>query len=318
MCNAIERLTTKGGAFAKMELMQRLNRQLLGLAMVLTLALPVLSASKPRAMGQESVQLPQNAGELVRSVIKHELNANQNRGLSAWTERDIKPHGTYVKLYVETPEGLLGRVVAKNGQTLTPEERKKEDDRNNRLLNPKEWKAKQKEQREDEARTLKMLAAIPDAFNFQYVNTERAQNGHSIVKMNFTPNPNFDPPSREALVFEAMSGIITVDASAHRIVRIDGTLFKDISIGWGIIGHLDKGGRFYVEQAEVYPGHWDQTRMILDFTGKALLFKNIRIKDDSTAYDFRPVDPMNVAQALNFLRQQNQTSGGVTSAQAAR
>jgi hypothetical protein len=81
---------------------------------------------------------------------------------------------------------------------------------------------------------------------------------------------------------------------------------KDVSIGWGIIGHLDKGGQFIVEQAEVDKGDWEITKMRLNFTGKALIFKSIRIDETDVSTDFRKVPKMTVAQALDFLKKADQ------------
>ncbi|HEX8926774.1 MAG TPA: hypothetical protein VF786_13335, partial [Terriglobales bacterium] len=82
----------------------------------------------------------------------------------------------------------------------------------------------------------------------------------------------------------------------------DGTLFRDVTIGWGIIGHLDKGGRFFVEQNDVYGGHWNTTKMILHFTGRALIFKSIRIDETDITWDYKPVEKMSVQQAVNYLK----------------
>jgi hypothetical protein len=123
-----------------------------------------------------------------------------------------------------------------------------------------------------------------------------------LVKLHFTPNPNFNPPSRETLVYQGMEGDMWIDARAMRMAKIDGVMMRDVTIGWGILGRLDKGGRFIVEQGEVSKGHWDTTKLALDFTGKALIFKSIRIKSTDTFSDFRPIPKMSVAQALDYLR----------------
>ena len=49
----------------------------------------------------------------------------------------------------------------------------------------------------------------------------------------------------------AWQGVILIDPTECRIAKIDGTLFKEVSFGWGILGHLDKGGHFLVEQRDV-------------------------------------------------------------------
>jgi hypothetical protein len=286
--------------------MKHLARTLSICTVALAMSVGPAYAGTAKAHAQEGptvkVALPANPRDLVQRAIENQLKNTIRKQYSTWTEKDIKPRVTTVRQLVETPNGVLGRTIEKDGHPLTPEEVKAEDDRVNRLLDPEQMKAKAKEQREDEERTVKMLRSIPDAFIFTYDGNETAVNGDHLVKIKFTPNPDFDPPSRECLVFEGMQGNMVVDASALQLAKIDGTLFRDVTIGWGIIGHLDKGGRFVVEQQEVYKGHWDQTHMILDFTGKALIFKSIKIKEDSTAWDFKPVESMDVRTALAFLK----------------
>ncbi len=251
----------------------------------------------------EKPQLPASPDQLVRIVVQNELKqSSDNSKLYAFKQRTEKPKGITTKQMVETPQGVLGRIVSINDRPLTPEERKKDDDRINRLLDPSQMRDKQKEQQEDERRTRDMVKALPDAFIYQYNGTQPGPNGSELVKLHFRPNPNFNPPTRETLVFQGMEGEMWIDPQARRIAKIDGTMTKDVSIGWGIIGHLDRGGRFLVEQREVAPGHWDTTKLALDFTGKALIFKSIRIKSTDTLSDFQPVPPMDVAQALSYLR----------------
>ena len=75
--------------------------------------------------------------------------------------------------------------------------------------------------------------------------------GDTLVRMKFRPNPRYEPPSRVEQVLPGMEGTILVDAGKYRIAKIDGTLAREVSFGWGILGHLDRGGRFVVEQGEV-------------------------------------------------------------------
>lgn len=281
-----------------------------GIALLVALGLSAWAQN-----AQPNRTLPANANELVREVVKNELNPpSQDETYYTWKQRTVKPNRTIVRQMVETPEGVLARLLSINDRPLTPEEQQKEDARVNRLLDPSQMNAKRKEQKEDEDRTRKMVGALPDAFNYQYVGTEE-KNGHMMVNLKFTPNPNFSPPSRETLVFQGMEGTMTVDATAKRIAKIDGTMMKDVSIGWGIIGHLDKGGRFVVEQAPVGDDQWEVKMMKLNFTGKALIFKNIRIDSVDAATDFKRVPRMTVQQALEMLKKgetsQSQNGGAV-------
>lgn len=94
-----------------------------------------------------------------------------------------------------------------------------------------------------------------------------------------------------------------IDRKQHRIAKIDGTLMKEVGFGWGILGHLDRGGHFIVQQGDMGGGHWEITRMDLSFTGKALFFKTLNIKDQEVYSDFQPAPRgLTFAQGVELLK----------------
>ena len=124
-------------------------------------------------------------------------------------------------------------------------------------------------------------------------------------KLNFRPNPRYVPPSRVEEVLTGMKGYVLVDATSYRIASIDGTLFKDVGFGWGILGHLDRGGRFVVHQQEVGDDFWEISGMSLSFTGKILLFKNLSINSTEIFSGFKRVpSDLTFAQALELLKKE--------------
>ncbi len=239
--------------------------------------------------------------ELVRAALQNQMKDDLNLHLFAWKERKVSEHNSQVEQLVSTPSGTISRVILINGKPLSPAQQIQEDQRIRRMLDPAVLRRKQKAQKEDDQHTRDLLATIPDAFDFQYLGSITAPNGHKLTSIKFTARPGFSPPNRESLVFTGMRGEVVVDETAHRLAKIDGTLFKDVTFGWGILARLYKGGRFVVEQSEVTPSHWETTRMILHFDGKELLFKSIHIDDNETFWDFQPVPPMSVEQASDFL-----------------
>ena len=121
--------------------------------------------------------------------------------------------------------------------------------------------------------------------------------------MKFRPNPAYSPPSRVEQVLQGMQGYLLIDATALRVARIDATLFREVSFGWGLIGHLDKGGQFFVQQAEVGDGDWEITQMTLKITGKLLLFKSLNMISDETLSDYRRVpDDLSFARGVEMLK----------------
>jgi hypothetical protein len=251
--------------------------------------------------------------ELVRAAIQNEMKDNAHSSLFTWKERKYREHQTQVEHLVDTPQGVVSRVVLIDDKPLTPEQRSEERQRLRKMLDPAQMRRNLKGQREDDERTRKMLSVIPDAFDFQYLDSTTAPNGHKLTRMKFSPRPGFNPPSRETAVFTGMQGELLVDESAGRLAKIDGTLIKEVNFGWGILGKLYKGGRFFVEKSEITPAHWDTTRTILHFEGKVLLVKSLHVDENETDWDFKPVPPMSVEQALDFLARNQPSQDAPTS-----
>ena len=272
----------------------------------------VLLAAACFGRQQENATPRPDPSELVRKAVRNEITAS--RGANdrfMFRSNKITSKGSTTKLFVESQEGTAGLVVAYNGKPLTPDQRRTEKARVERFLNnPAELKKKRKQEREDEERTLRIMRAIPDAFLFEYAGEERGSDaigrpGDPLVKLKFKPTPRSQPPSREEQVLTGMQGALMVDAAHYRIASIDGTLFRDVNFGWGILGHLDRGGHFLVQQRQIGENRWDISRMTLDFTGKALLVKNLTIRSTEVFSDFKKVPPdLTFAQALELLEKE--------------
>jgi hypothetical protein len=239
--------------------------------------------------------------ELVREAIQNEANDNSHSLLFTWMERNDHGQVSQTERLVDTPQGTVSRVVLIDGKPLTPEQQRAEDQRIHNMMDPAQMRRKLKERQEDDEHTRKLLSAIPDAFDFQFLGSYIGPNGHKFTRLAFTPRPGFNPPSRESAVFTGMRGTMLVDETTRRIAQIDGMLFKEVNFGWGILGKLYKGGRFFIEKSEVTPTHWETTRTILHFDGKILLLKPLHLDDNETDWDYQPVPPMTAKQAFEFL-----------------
>jgi len=248
--------------------------------------------------------------ELVRQTVAQEIAAaNQPSRKQMFRSRKHTPKGSQTRLYVETKDAMAGMMIAINDQPLTPQQQQSEMDHLNWLAgNPEQLRKKQAREKEDADRTLRIVKSLPDAFRYKYAGAETGgpdsgKTGDELVRLEFTPNPAYSPPSRVEQVLEGMQGYLLIDTTAHRIARIDGTLFREVSFGWGIFGHLDKGGHFRVQQADVGDGDWEITAMNLQITGKILLFKGISMISDEKLSDFHRVpDDLTFAKAVDILK----------------
>ena len=253
--------------------------------------------------------------DLVRKAVQNEINAaNDDTARFLFRGTKTTPKGSTTRLYVETKEATAGLVVAYNGKPLTPEQRQAEQARVQRFINhPEELKKKREQERESDERTMRIVRALPDAFLFEYAGEEPGSEGIGrvgdlLVKLKFRPNPRYQAPSRVEEVLTGMQGYVLVDAVRYRIASIDGTLFKTVGFGWGILGHLDRGGRFMVQQQEVGDNLWEISSMTLSFTGKILLFKNLNISSTEIFTGFKRVpSDLTFAQALELLKKEEST-----------
>jgi hypothetical protein len=259
------------------------------------------------AQQKDLPQIP--ADQLVREAVRNEVAANDSSAKHTFCSHKRTAKGSQTKLYVETNEAMAGMLVAANDQPLTPQEKQQEI---NRLFwlqgSPEQLRKKHVREKEDAEHTLRIVKALPDAFRYQYDGTENGapglgRDGAALVRLKFTPNPVYSPPSHVEQVLEGMEGYLLIDPVSKRLARIDGTLFKEVTFGWGIVGHLDKGGRFRVQQADLGDGTWDITEMNLDIRGKILFFKSLSMVSEEVFSNFHRVpDDLTFAQGVKMLQ----------------
>ena len=273
----------------------------------LFIALALTSTSGSAAEAPPGVQ----PVELIRRAVENEIKSNDEPAKYMFRQRKETPEGSQTRLLVETREAMAGMVIAYNDRPLNPEQRQGEYGRIQRFIdNPAELDRKRQKEKEDSDRVQSILKALPDAFLYEYDGTETSRPGvgkpgDELLRLKFRPNPKYDPPTRVEQVLTGMEGVVLVDAQKLHIARIDGTLFKDVAFGWGILGHLDRGGHFQVDQTDVDANHWSISRMVLAFTGKILMLKNLNIKSTAIYSDFQSV-PANLsfAQGVDLLKKQ--------------
>ncbi|HEV3305419.1 MAG TPA: hypothetical protein VGZ91_03185 [Candidatus Sulfotelmatobacter sp.] len=273
-------------------------------ALVIGSSVPSIAAGSAPASAQD----PASCLELVRVAVTNEVAANDNPKKHMFRARKQTPQGSQTRLYVETRDAIAGITIAYNDKPLATQDMRGEESRLAGLAgNPEQLRRKHSQEQENAERTLRIVKALPDAFLYQYDGEETEEAGpdpgRQLLRLKFRPNPAYQPPTRAEQVLEGMAGFVVIDPVARRIVRIDGTLFKEVAFGWGILGHLDKGGHFLVEQHDIGNGCWEVSRMSLNFAGKILMFKSLAIKSDEVFSDFRPVpDSITFAQGVEMLK----------------
>jgi hypothetical protein len=249
--------------------------------------------------------------QFVRQAIYHSIEAEKNDH-THWRYRFHREDekNNYDRDVVETEQGELARTLLLHGQPLSAEDRKRDEERMQKLVSSEEERAQRSKRiNEDGEKAQQMFKAIPDAFDFKYDGTEAG-----MVRLTFYPKRNYDPPNRDLKVFRSMSGSVLIDPEQHRLARIDGRLFEDVTFGWGFLARLNKGGTFRVTQREVAPGHWEIVGLDVKMSGHAIIFKSISFIQHEVKSEFQRVpDGLTLAQAYQILEKDD----GAVSATAA-
>ena len=273
-------------------------------------------ATVPMLFGSSALanSVPNNpSNQLVKQVIDNEVRA-QKADTTRWFYRSDTTQGNNrtLKEVIETNRGNLNLALDVNGAPVNGAQLKQEEQQLEQLArNPDEMQKRKQSDASDTEKARKLLQMLPEAFIYEPDGTD----ANGFVRLKFHPNPDFDPPTREAKVFHAMAGTLVVDPNQKRLVSISGTLTHDVNFGWGILGSLHKGGTFNVKRQEVAPGQWKEVLTDVHIAGRALFFHNISEQQHEVHSDFQRVsDNVTPVQAAEMLVQRASEQTGIKTA----
>lgn len=238
----------------------------------------------------------QNARSLVQQTVNVEI-AKDRADRSRWIYYEVnkKPGNSIEQWVAQTSHGEVNRVIKRNGKPipLTQQHQAVESFIHDSDAQTQQQQSDQKDAQQAES----LLKMLPSAFLWSV----KEKNGISTT-FHFKPNPDFSPPSRQARVFAAMEGDLTVNNQQHRIMKLKGVMIYSVNFGWGLLGSLKKGGWFQVNREQISPGIWQIYETHVHIQGRALLFKTISQQEDDTKSSFtRQPDNMTLEQAAEAV-----------------
>lgn len=255
------------------------------------LATILLAAVLP-AIAAHAADVPAsiNTEEIVKNAAYNELHAHDNHPYRFTLRKDDNGRIT-TKEIIETKTGDVARLIAIDDKPLTAKQNEAEIRRLQKLLaDPSIEAHRLRGEQKDSHRANEMIRLLPTAFLYTYKGMVQGPSGPAY-RFSMVPNPNFNPPDRQAEVYHGMAGELWIDQRHQRMVRLDMHLISDVDFGWGIIGKLFKGGTILVEQKDVGQNHWEQTLLNLHLNGKILIVKPLVIDTHETESDFAAVPP---------------------------
>ena len=261
-----------------------------------------LTGTMAPAVAQSTPAQPQTTVQVVIAMVQHEKEARQHRTFFRYTseERSARTGGhLWKENVVETPNGLLRRLIAEDGKPLTPDRAAQEDRRIAALVaDPEALRAADSDRRADEARMAKILDILPKVFLFSADGMQ-----DDCVRIAFRPNPEFSPSDYDERIVHALGGTILIRMPDERLCGIDGHLLDRVSFGFGLLGHIEKGSHFQVTRKPVTATDWKNSKIEVHIDGKILLLKSISRDQDARHSSAEPLPPhLSLAEVAALTR----------------
>jgi hypothetical protein len=119
------------------------------------------------------------------------------------------------------------------------------------------------------------IQEFPDALDYQPAGEEMIH-GRPALVLAISPRPGYQPRSMRARLFEKMRGKMWIDQADHEMTKADVEMFDTVSLGFGLVGRIEKGTRFHLERQRVGPGTWLMSAQSMRFDARIMLFKTMR------------------------------------------
>jgi hypothetical protein len=250
----------------------------------------------PLAVVRAQTQEPLDTVALVRRAMQLRLEEEKHHQPVEYVLRKTDGNHETTKEIIETRDGDVARLVEINGRPLNAAQERAEMSRLDTLAaHPEMQERRRRSEAKDAARIDRLVGMLPDSEAYQLEGVEPCGAGGGsdpCYRLSFAPNPDFVPPDIEAEVLRGFAGEVWIDKAQDRLVRLDAHLVRDVNIGFGILGRLDKGGTLVLEQAYESDAHeWQPTVLKMNLQGTALMVKTVSIQIDELASGFMPVPP---------------------------
>lgn len=214
--------------------------------------------------------------------------------------------GDQVRDVIESKDGSVARLILKDGRPLTGDEDKAERQRlTSMIASPSAYDKHIRNDGEGRKLADQLIRLMPDAMIYSYTpgQPQTGKNDGSLeVVLDYKPNPKFSPPTTAAEALTGLEGRIWIDAKNHQLVRMEGTIFRPVNFGWGMLAHIYPGGHLILEQTNAGENRWIFTHFTEDLNVRALMVKTIHIHTNVEASSFQTLPgPIGYQDAVRIL-----------------
>lgn len=269
---------------------------------------PLLKAQGSDA-GQDSANtsLPSiSPYALVVEAAANELVALHHKGsYLRYRMETVNERGNQVRDVIESKDGTVARLILKDGNPLTPEQDKAERQRlDDMLASPGAYAKHVKNGESEKSMADKIVPLMADAMINTYTpgQPQSGRNGGAPeIVLDYKPNPKFVPPNTQAQALTGLQGRVWIDAKTHYVVRMEGTIFRPVNFGWGMLAHIYPGGRVVMDQTNVGDNRWIFTDFSMELSVRALMVKKLDIHSSAKTSNYQKLGPMSYQDAIHLL-----------------
>lgn len=261
-------------------------------------------ADKPGVQANPLAEPPRS---WVTAVVANELTALHHRNsFLRYRMHVIDAKGDQVRDVIESKDGTVARLILKDGKPLTEDQDKAERQRLNAMIaSPSDYMKHVKNDNEGKKLADQLMRLMPDAMIYTYTPGQPQSgndDGGREVVLDYKPNPKFSPPSTTAEALTGLKGRAWIDIKSRQLVRMEGTIFRPVNFGWGMLAHIYPGGHLVLEQTNAGNNRWIFTRFEEDVSVRALMVKTIHIHSHIEASSFQTLPgPISYQDAIRML-----------------
>jgi hypothetical protein len=171
------------------------------------------------------------------------------------TSHSVKEYDIF---YVGDDE--IRHLLAKDGQPLEGDEKKKEDQRFSKEFDAAKKKQAElandpKKQQKEEEREEAQISDFLRAENFTNPRREIFR-GQEVIVFDFGPNPDYKPKNIAENLVQKLVGVVWVDEQARDVARLEARFNDNFKIAGGLLASLSKGSNLVFEQTMVNNEVW--------------------------------------------------------------
>lgn len=260
--------------------------------------------SSQDAYGQSLPSVPPRS--LVVDAAANELIALHHKdSYLRYRMEIVNERGDQVRDVIESKDGTVARLIMKDGKPLSAEQDNAERQRLNDIIASPAAYAKHVKNSESEKKMADTLVPLmADAMINTYTpgQPQSGRNGGAPeIVLDYAPNPKWNPPNTEAQALTGLKGRAWIDAKTHYVVRMDGTIFRSVNFGWGMLAHIYPGGKVVMNQTNVGGNRWIFTDFSMELTVRALMVKTLNIHSTARTSNYQILAPMSYQDAIRML-----------------